>query len=151
MDTIEIIPGVILTPLKKIPGNDGAVFQGLKAIEASYFGFGEAYFSFVSYNAIKPWKRHKKMTLNLIVPIGKIRFVLFDDRHGEENNQFMNVVLSPENYQRLTVPPMVWVAFRGESEMTPNMLLNVSDLVHDPGEVDRIDLADIYYKWDKPG
>ena len=27
-------------------------------------------------------KMHKKMTLNLIVPLGKIRFVLYDDREA---------------------------------------------------------------------
>ena len=147
MDPIEVIPGVILTPLKKFPGADGAVFHGMKASETSFTGFGEAYFSFVGYNVIKPWKRHKKMTLNLIVPIGKLRFVLCDDRHGKPKMRFMSVALAPENYLRLTVPPMVWVAFRGESKKTPNMLLNVSDLEHDPSEVDRLDLADIFYNW----
>ena len=54
----------------------------MKETSAGYAGFGEAYFSQVDKGAIKAWKRHKKMTLNLLVPVGEIKFVLFDDREA---------------------------------------------------------------------
>lgn len=74
MDTIE---NVILTGLKKIPTPKGMVFHGLKASENSYKGFGEAYFSSVAPNEIKGWKRHSRMTLNLIVIVGEIEFTIY--------------------------------------------------------------------------
>ena len=40
--------------------------------------FGEIYFSNINSLCIKAWKKHKIMTLNLIVPIGKVRFVFHD-------------------------------------------------------------------------
>ena len=43
------------------------------------------YFSKIEYKAIKGWKQHKKMILNLIVPIEKVRFILYDDRKNHTN------------------------------------------------------------------
>ena len=76
----KILDGVILTPLKKIGHPKGDVFHAMKSSDEGFCGFGEAYFSVVSHNAIKAWKRHHEMTLNLVVPVGKIRFVLFESK-----------------------------------------------------------------------
>jgi len=74
------IKGVVLTPLKVITGENGGVLHALKNNEDSFAGFGEAYFSTVQHRAVKGWKRHREMILNIVVPSGSIRFVLFDDR-----------------------------------------------------------------------
>jgi len=145
-----MIAGVLLTPLKEIETPGGNVFHAMKADELSYRGFGEAYFSTIQFEKIKPWKRHNRMTLNLIVPIGKIRFVLYDDRaDSPSKNMYSEVVLgNPENYARLTVPPGVWVAFQGVAEEV-SWLLNIADLAHDPHEADRRQLSEIAYDWSK--
>ena len=44
-------------------------------------------------HAIKGWKRHKKMVLNLIVPIGSVRFILYDDRKNQ-NKKFHLLIQS---------------------------------------------------------
>ncbi|MFW5625378.1 MAG: dTDP-4-dehydrorhamnose 3,5-epimerase, partial [Campylobacter hyointestinalis] len=64
--------GVILTPLKQIYNPKGNIFHAMKNSDIGYLGFGEAYFSTIDQNKIKGWKKHTKMTLNLIVPIGEI-------------------------------------------------------------------------------
>ena len=69
MDGISI-EGVILTPLNKICHPKGDVFHGMKKSDVGFVGFGEAYFSTVNYTEIKGWNRHKRMTLNLVVPVG---------------------------------------------------------------------------------
>ena len=86
----KLIEGVSLTPLKIIPGENGGVMHALKVHESSFKGFGEAYFSFVNKGKVKGWKRHTRMTLNLIVPVGKIRFVLFDDRSDSKTKKQFN-------------------------------------------------------------
>ena len=131
--------GVTLTPLKKIPHLDGDIFHALKASEKSYLGFGEAYFSSINKNKIKGWKKHTKMTLNIIVPIGKIQFVVYD------NKNFFNVILSKDNYERLTVAPNLWVAFKGISE--ENILLNLSNIEHNSNESIRYDLNSFDFDW----
>ena len=67
---IADIHDVNLIPLKIIKNSMGNIFHGMKKSDIGYNGFEEAYFSSVTHNTIKPWKKHLKMTLNLIVPIG---------------------------------------------------------------------------------
>ena len=133
--------GVILTPLKQIHNPKGDIFHAMKKSDTGFAGFGEAYFSTINQDDIKGWKIHTKMTLNLVVPIGEIEFVIYD----EEIKEFFSVKLSQNNYQRLTVKPNFWMAFRGLGEY--NMLLNLASIEHDPNEAINIDLKDIVYEW----
>ena len=119
--------------------------HGLISSEEQYKGFGEAYFSKIDGGAIKGWKRHKEMTLNLIVPEGKVRFILFDDRELSKC-QFQEIVISEKNYCRLTIPPMVWLGFKGLSK-NGSMLLNIANIAHDPFEVERKEIDEILFKW----
>ena len=86
------------------------------------------------------------MTMNIIVPLGKIKFVIYDNRGSE--NKFYNYTLSRNNYKRLTIPPNVWLAFQG-LEKSENILLNISNVEHDPDEVENKKLNMIRYNWGK--
>jgi len=81
------------------------------------------------------------------VPMGAIRFVLYDNRVNEDGN-VQQVVLSKNNYQRLTIPPMVWVGFQGVSNGT-SMLLNIANITHSPDEVNVKDINEINFNWEK--
>ena len=133
--------GVILTPLKQIHNPKGDVFHAMKKSDNGFDGFGEAYFSTIHKDYIKGWKKHTKMTLNLVVPVGKIEFVVYD----ENTKEFFSVQLSQDNYQRLTVKPNLWMAFRGVEENS--MLLNLASIEHDPSEAINIELSEIKYEW----
>ena len=142
-----MITGVVLTPLKQINNPKGDIYHALKSSEQSFSTFGEAYFSTVLFDDIKGWKKHTKMIMNLIVPIGAIRFVLFDERLGSPtHNQFFEVILSQNNYCRLTVPSGVWMAFQGQ-KYDLNLLLNIASIEHDPEEVINASLEDINFIW----
>jgi dTDP-4-dehydrorhamnose 3,5-epimerase len=143
----ESIKGVSISPLKIINTKGGDVLHALKSHEDHFQGFGEAYFSKIESGAIKAWKRHQKMTLNLIVPIGAIKFVIYDDREDSKTKGcFQSVKLSEENYKRLNIPPMLWVGFYGQGEGL-NMLLNLANIPHHPEESDHMDIAGIEYDW----
>ena len=144
---LAMIKDVIITKLETIDALGGQVMHAMKESSVGYEGFGEAYFSQVDKGAIKAWKRHKKMTLNLLVPVGKIRFVLFDDREISKS-QFQEVIISKDEYYRLTVPPMIWLGFQGLFS-GPSLLLNIANIEHDPNEVDRREINKINYKWSK--
>jgi dTDP-4-dehydrorhamnose 3,5-epimerase len=141
-----MIKGLSLTPLKIIQTPGGNVMHAMKKTDPGFYNFGEAYFSEIAFNSIKAWKRHKDMTLNLIVPVGEIMFVLFDDRQ-KSNNQFQVVTISRDRYSRLTVPPMVWLGFKGLSK-NGSMLLNIASIEHDPFEVERKEINEILFNWD---
>ena len=134
---------LIVTPLKKIYHPKGNIFHALKKSETTFNNFGEAYFSFINYKEIKGWKKHTRMTLNLVVPVGKIKFVVFN----EKSNNFFEIVLSIENYQRLTVKPGLWFAFQG-LEKNCNLVLNIANIEHEPTESENKNLEDINYNWD---
>ena len=131
--------GVTLTPLKQIYNPKGYVFHAMKKSDGGFIGFGEAYFSTINKDVIKGWKKHTEMTLNLVVVTGEVEFVVYD------GSSFFNINLSKNNYQRLTVKPNLWLAFRGLS--TENMLLNLASIEHDPSEVTNLDLQEIEYDW----
>jgi len=140
-----MIKDVLLTPLKIINVPGGKVLHAIKKIDPGFRDFGEAYFSEIEINEVKAWKRHREMTLNLVVPNGEIRFVLFDDRE-DMSAKFQEVILSTKNYYRLTVPPMIWVGFQGLSK-TNSLLLNIANFMHDPEEVDRKNINEIEFDW----
>jgi len=142
------IEGVVLTPLRIIDTHGGDVLHGMKKGDPGYSGFGEAYFSSIEKGVIKAWKRHWQMTLNLIVPIGAIRFAIYDDRPGSSSNgDLWFISLSRECYFRLTVPPMVWLGFKGLDERD-SILLNIANITHDPTEVDKKGISEILCNWD---
>jgi dTDP-4-dehydrorhamnose 3,5-epimerase len=146
---VQLPAGVVLTPLKIVSGDQGDVLHGMKASDESFVSFGEAYFSTVKYGGRKGWKKHTRMVLNLVVPIGEIGFVLFDDRtESTTRNRFFEISLSRQNYQRLTVPPGIWMAFYGSSA-GENMLLNLASIQHDPTEAVNLPLDNevIKYSW----
>ena len=94
-----MIEDILITPLKIIETPGGNVMHAMKVDDLGYLNFGEAYFSIINSFKIKAWKRHREMTFNLVVPFGKVRFVLFDDREGRRGI-FQEFVISKDNYCR---------------------------------------------------
>ena len=144
------INGVTTTPLSIIDTKGGDVLHAMKTSDQGYSGFGEAYFSTIEPKAIKGWKRHTQMILNLVVPIGSVRFILYDDRENQDHiNQFQEVILSiADGYARLTVPPMIWVGFQGLGRQT-SLILNIANIEHSPEEIERKELDEIKFNWSK--
>lgn len=146
-----------LTPIMKIDHPLGAIYHGMKASEDSFKGFGEAYFSNIHYAKVKGWKMHTKMVLNLVVPVGKIRFVVLKELLSKERNfdvtsdklsdyESWDFILGEDNYQRLTVYPNTWMAFQGYGE-GHNLLLNLASIEHDPQEAVSMSLDSVDYDW----
>ena len=133
--------GIVLTPLKQIHNPKGDIYHAMKKSDDGYCGFGEAYFSTIHKNDIKGWKKHTEMTLNLVVPIGTIEFILYN----ENLQEFFSIEISQNNYQRLTVKPGLWMAFRGLKKN--NLLLNIASIEHNPNEAEVLELNEIPYEW----
>jgi len=132
---------ISVTALKRIPLADGDVLHVMKRLDQGYIDFGEAYFSIVNHRSIKAWKRHLRMTLNLVVPLGMVQFV-FVDTAGNIRKESVGT----DRYVRLTVPPGIWFGFMGLSA-PHSLLLNIADISHDPDEIERKGIKEINYKW----
>ena len=148
MDKV-IIQGISLTKLKIIDHPQGNIYHAMKKSDCGFKKFGEAYFSTIMKNEVKGWKKNKKMTLNLVVPIGEVTFVLFDDRKNSITfDKKKSVKISPSNYFRLTIPPKIWYAFKGHSS-TSNLILNITDYEHQSDYILREGLDTFQFDWDK--
>lgn len=132
---------IMITPLKRIQVAGGDVLHGMKCSDPGYDDFGEAYFSMVEVGAIKAWKRHLRMTLNFVVPLGTVFFAFID-----EKGLIRTELAGDERYVRLTVPPGIWFGFKGFGNKD-SMVLNIASVPHDPGEVERRPRADFDYVW----
>ena len=141
MDQVSV-DEVLVTPLSRIEVSGGDILHGIKRGDLGFINFGEAYFSIVEAGAIKAWKRHSLMTLNVIVPLGCIYFAFFDSK-GKKRQE----IVGQDRYVRLTVPPGIWFGFKGLSN-SKNMLLNVADIEHDDAEVERQDSNYFEFCWD---
>jgi dTDP-4-dehydrorhamnose 3,5-epimerase len=139
--------GVRLTPLKVIFHEKGDIMHALKASEIDFNNFGEAYFSNIIPHEIKGWKKHLKMSLNLIVPCGSVRFVIHNNPVAQKViHEYIDVTIGELNYGRLFIPPGLWVAFQGTGE-SRNMLLNMADIEHDREESVNANLSNFEFTW----
>ena len=135
------IDDILTTSNKVMPVVGGNVMRGIRKTDAGFAGFGEAYFSYIEPKKIKAWKKHFKMTLNLIVPYGNVMFVFMD-----EKRQFRKEIIGDTKKIRLTVPPGLWFGFKGLGNKE-SIILNISNIIHDDNEVVRKDCDSIDYDW----
>ena len=140
MDIVNLST-ITVTPQKRIPVSGGDVLHAMKKSDSGYMGFGEAYLSLVEFGAVKAWKRHLQMTLNLVVPVGRVRFVFVDS-----TGSVKEVIAGEDHYVRLTVPPGIWFGFQGISEGAA-VLLNIANIEHSPEEIERKELNEFEYDW----
>ena len=142
-----MLAGMIKTDLKIIEAESGSVLHALKKTDPGFQEFGEVYFSTVVKDAIKAWKLHQHMTLNLVVPVGEVVFCFLDLREKAETfNEIFKIVMSQDPYFRLTVPPGIWFGFKGVSDGL-NLICNVADVAHNPNEVMRKKINEIEIDW----
>ena len=141
MDKIKKMNKVKATKLLIIDNDKGPIMRALRMSDNGYKKFGEIYFSEVFYGKIKGWKRHIQMTMNLVVPEGLVKFVFYDPNLGS----FEEYEIGTNNYIRLTVPPGLWFAFQGLEKK--NLVMNVSDIEHDPIESENKNISEIKYSW----
>ncbi len=142
---IMTLASILLTQLPRIQTTGGDVLHAMKQSDAGYGGFGEAYFSWVAVGAIKGWKRHTRMAMNLVVPLGEVRFV-FRSVHATENDEFRIEDIGVNRYVRITVPPGIWFGFQGLGAQQ-SLVLNIASIAHDPDEVERLALSEVNYSW----
>jgi dTDP-4-dehydrorhamnose 3,5-epimerase len=146
----EIIEGVYFYPLNIIATTGGSVMHAIKGLDSHFPEFGECYFSTAQSKNPKAWKKHLKMICNLFVPSGAVKFVFYDDRKESINfGEIKEFTLSAANYGRLVINPGIWFGFSGVAENMDSLVLNVSNIKHNPQESLRLEPGtnEIPYTW----
>ena len=140
---------VKITKLKIISDDRGKVMHMLRRDSSVFKEFGEIYFSTIYRGKIKGWHLHKESSLNYVCIKGKVKLTLFDDRPGSESkNEIQEIILSPKEYNLITIPPNIWNGFKG-LENDESIIANCLTLPHDEKEMVRKSPDDRYfnYKW----
>jgi dTDP-4-dehydrorhamnose 3,5-epimerase len=125
LDEKQLTP--VITKLEIIENPKGNIRRILKSGSENYSGFGEAYFTSIDFGLTKGWKRHLKMHMNLVVPVGMVKF------HTYDGVNYSAYEIGEHKYMRLTIPPGIWVAFTGTG-ISLNLILNIASIEHDPKE-----------------
>ena len=120
----------------------GDIMRILKNKEVKNWNFAEAYFSKIKYNKIKAWKYHLKMSLNLVVPTGRVKFVFYSNK----TKNFKVIELGEKKYSRISIPPRIWFGFKGLSKKD-SLILSLTNLEHNPNEVLRCKKNEIKFNW----
>ncbi len=144
------IEGVVVTELRVIADQRGAVLHMIRADAPEFTKFGELYFSEVLPGSVKAWKRHTRQTQTFAVPAGRIQIVIYDDRPGSGTRGTLQVLElgRPDRYCRLRIPPGLWYGFACLGA-TPALIANYADLPHDltESELRSVDDASIPHAW----
>ena len=136
-----MLDDILVTKMDRIELEGGDVLHGMKESDIGYIDYGEIYFSIIKEGYTKAWKRHIRMTMNLLVPIGSVQFV-FVDEQGRQREE----VIGDDRYCRITVPPGIWFGF--SSIVRPySLVVNIADIMHDKDEIERKAISSIYYPW----
>ena len=144
-----MIHDVKITPLKIISDNRGKVMHMLRTDSQVFKKFGEIYFSTIYHQSIKGWHLHKESTLNYVCIKGKVKLVLFDNRkESSTKGVYQELILSPEDYFLVTIPPNIWNGFKGLDE-SESIIANCLTLPHNEKEMVRKNAFDksFSYKW----
>ena len=128
---------------KKIINRKGNILRIIKKDSKGYKGFGEAYFTWINPGKIKGWKKHDKMILNLVVPVGKVKFVFF----SPVTNKFKIIIIGENIYSRINVPPKTWFAFQCLSKKR-SLVLNFSNIQHFKDKINKLSLNKIKFNWE---
>ena len=129
------LKNIAFTPLKKINVDGGDIFHGIKKNDLNFNGFGELYFSWINPFKIKAWKKHRLMTMNLLVPVGNVKFLFAN----EDFSKYKKFEIGTKNYGRLTIPPGIWFGFQC-THKEASLVANLSNILHDDNEIERMSI-----------
>jgi len=126
-------------PTIKVKG--GNVMKVMKISDYKEFSFNEAYFSSIDFNYTKGWKMQLKMSSNICIPIGEVKFTFV----SKDFKYHKTYILGENNYGILSIPPKIWYSFKGLSEKT-SLILNISNSEHDEKNIKKINLEEFPLK-----
>ena len=125
-----------------VNNKNGKILKILNNKQSNLKFYKDAYFSFVKFGKIKGWKKHTRMTMTLVVPVGKVKFVFYDE------DNFRSIVIGDNRFYKIIVPPNIWFSFKGISKGS-NVVFNLANLKHNDKEVVRKRNNEIKYNWKK--
>lgn len=113
VDTVAMIHGVAVKPLRLLPDGRGFLMEMLRADEPLFEGFGQVYLTGCRRGVAKAWHHHCRQTDHFVSVGGTALVVLYDPREGSPTRgQIQEIVLDAPPCRRaapllLKIPPRV--------------------------------------------
>lgn len=133
-----------LNNLKIVKNKKGNLKKIINSNSNYFYGFEELYISKINKNEIKAWKVHSKMTCNLLVIRGKVKFVIVLKKGIKQI--IKTIILSENKNSILTIFPNTIFGFQNNSN-DQSEILNFSNLKYNKKESLTYDLEEIKYDW----
>lgn len=131
----------LINSVNLIQNESGNIEKLINFSSKNFYGFKELYISNIKKNHIKAWKKHIKMTCNLFVISGKIKFVIMND-----HKNFTDFIISEDENKFVTIFPNTIFGFKGLGSNN-SKLLNFSNCLHEDHESIKINKDEFNYSW----
>lgn len=102
----------------------------------------EIYSLWVNKNKTKGWNYHKKMTVTLVILVGKVKVVIYDPK----KQIFNKFIINEKKPQMIVIPPKKYFGIKNLYS-NKSLLLNLADLKHSKKEYMKTPLKKIIYAW----
>lgn len=135
MVVTQMLPGVIIKPLKRMPDERGTFTEVYRKDWTNLFGSDtimQANLSTTFPGIIRAWHRHKRGQNDyFLVTKGTIKIGIYDEKTEELNE----IISSAQNIQIVRVPGQYWHGFKalGDEQV---MLLYFTTNLYDPANPD---------------
>lgn len=147
IDCSDCLEGVKTFYPKIVYDERGTVRRFISKDDPDFSNFGDVYTTTVYSGVIKGWHAYYTKTLYYVVPHGMIKLVLYDGRKESPTYQdFQEVFISQENYIRLTIPPMIYTAFRGLYSPYSLAVICATEPYSEEGTI-RVPIEEFPYDW----
>lgn len=130
-----------LIEIEKIKLSTGSIIKIFNN-EKELKSIKEIYCSTINYSTIREWKKHKFMTLKILITSGKFKFVFPMNNFRRHEH----IIMSSNENKLLIIKPGVWFSFIGLNK-SKNSLINFSNILHDEDELLRKKIEKKYFDW----
>lgn len=113
-------------------------------------GIAEVYASLCYPGKIKGWHYHHGMNMVYTCIMGIAQVVTMQPRTNEDGDpirEYLTEFIGEGYDQSILIPHRTWNAFRAVGP-NPCIIVNCTDMVHDPEEIARMPDSEMDYQWD---
>jgi dTDP-4-dehydrorhamnose 3,5-epimerase len=121
----NLIDGVRTKPLQAHCDERGRLMEILRADDAIFARFGQAYVTTAYPGVVKAWHYHKKQADHFTCLHGMVKLVLYDPRKGSRTKGRINeFFIGPHNPLLVRIPPGVYHGFKA-IDVGESIMLNI--------------------------
>jgi dTDP-4-dehydrorhamnose 3,5-epimerase len=134
-----------LIDLEFVMAEGGGILKIIKKSSGYFQGFGELYFSQISYGAFRGWKRHQEMHSLLFVVQGAVSFHFFNE---DKSCYTLELTEGIMEQKAVMIPPGSNFGFKSTSS-DGAVVANFANIEHRTNEVFRPELDEHSCGWGK--